>query len=117
MRLMGARVLTLELIKFNSNFPASIVISRGKILRKANMRRDVRYGRYYVDFANDLNWVIEVDGAAYHVDVVADFDREVYIKNFLSRSPFGMRLLRVPAYRIINNPAQVRADVLKFLQT
>lgn len=114
--LLGGRVVTFNYIKSNkTGFPLALIVSLGRILKQAKFKHEVRYGKYYVDFSNDLNWIIEIDGYAFH-DVVADMDREIYIHEMLTRhSPYGMRILRVPAYRIYNNPSRVQRDVLKFI--
>lgn len=117
MQIMGAKITIIKRISSRpNNFPLVIVWTLGKALKNAQVKREVRYGKYYVDFANDLNWIIEIDGKAYHMDVVADMDREIYINELLHRhSPYGMRILRVPAFRIYNNPNRVQRDVLEFL--
>ena len=121
MQLMGAHILTPHIYKLrpiNKNgFPLCIVISRGKILRQAKLRREVRIGRCYVDFANDLNWIIEIDGTPYHQDVVADFDREVYMREYLRKQKKDLRILRVPAPRLWHARARVQRDVIAFLNT
>jgi very-short-patch-repair endonuclease len=116
MRLMGARLFTLNLHRDRNDL--TLILSLGRILRRAKMKREVRYGKYYVDFANDLNWIIEVDGTYYHQDVVADQEREIRIREMVrvrSRNRLDTRILRIPAYRLRNAPAAVHADVMKFL--
>lgn len=110
MRLMGAKIITVDKLKGPGlHFPIAIVISRGKLLRQHKIQREVRCGKHYVDFANDIGWALEVDGKQYHLDVVADFDRDAYL---LER---GWRVLHVQAARIWNDPAGTKAIVLKYL--
>jgi very-short-patch-repair endonuclease len=110
--LMGGRCTKIVHVKnHKTKFPLVIVWSLGKTLKRQNYKREVRYGRYYVDFANDLNRIIEVDGAAYHMDVIADMDREIDIKG---RQP-DARFLRVKAYQLYNNSAEVQRKVLTFI--
>lgn len=115
--LMGGKVLKFTRLKSSNGFSMVVVFRRSKILKQAKIKREVRYGKYYVDFANDLNWIIEVDGSPYHMDVVADMDREIYINELLHRNPFGMRLLRIKAPRLWNDKDRLQRDVLKFLST
>lgn len=116
MRLMGAKLFTLGWLKSTpQGFPLTLVLSRGKILRRAKIKREVRIGRCWTDFANDLYWCIEIDGSPWHQDVVADFDREVYMKEYLLRQHKDMRILRIPAPRLWHDSAGVQRDVLKFL--
>lgn len=105
-QLMGGHVWLLPVWSGKSSLA---IVSLGKTLRRYRFKREVRCGRYYMDFANDLGWAIEVDGARYHMDVVADFDREVYIRQR------GWRMLRVPAYRVFHDPNRVWRDVLKYI--
>lgn len=92
-----------------NEFPLTIVLSRGKILRRHKIRREVRVGRYYVDLANDIGWGIEIDGKYFHMNVVADFDRDAYL---LER---GWRVIHIKAARIWNDPAGTKAMVLALL--
>jgi very-short-patch-repair endonuclease len=116
MKLMGARLLTLGWLKSTATgFPFTFMWRRGKILRHAKLKREVRIGKCYVDFANDINWIIEIDGSPWHQDVVADFDREVYLREFLRRQKQDLRILRIPAPRLWHDSARVQRDVLKFL--
>ncbi len=98
----------------------ALVVSLGRHLRGGNFRREVRYGRYYVDFANDLNYIIEIDGAKYHQDVVADMEREIYITDhcwkYAPAHGRQARILRVKAYHVYNNSRKVQDDVLNFMQ-
>jgi very-short-patch-repair endonuclease len=110
--LMGGRVWRAKHLRDPwTKFPAAVVVSLGPILRPEKFRREVGYCGFYVDFANDLHRIIEVDGRRWHMDVVADMDREIAIKG---RHP-DARFLRVKAYEIINQPAIVRARVTKFV--
>lgn len=116
LELMGARVRTFPYIRAGvRGFPLAIVLSRGKLLRQARLKREVRYGKHYVDFANDIHWVIEIDGSPYHQDVVADFDREVYLRDFLRKHGHELRLKRIPAPRLWNDRARVQREIIQFL--
>lgn len=119
MELMGARTIKIKFLRDSSTgYPLILVWSRGTTLRQHKMKRELRIGRCYVDFGNDLNWVIEIDGSAYHQDVVADFDREAYMREFIrqrSRNLQDLRLLRIPAARLWNDAPRVQQQVIKFL--
>lgn len=110
--LMGGKVITFKRFKHRKNgFPVTIVLSLGKYLKSENFKREVRYGKYFVDFANDVDRIIEIDGWQYHMDVVADFDREIAIKTMRSDAKF----LRIPAFRMNLEPARVQQEVLEFM--
>lgn len=114
--IMGGKVWTFNRVRStNTGFPLTLVVSLGKVLKRQNYKREVRYGKYFVDFSNDLNRIIEVDGREWHMDVVADMDREIYIKMLLQKNPVGMRLLRIKAYQIYNNSAEVQRKVMDFV--
>lgn len=109
-RLMGGRVLTFRHIRSTkTGFPLTFVLGLGRSLRAQQFRREVRVGKYYVDFANDIGWCIEIDGSEWHRDVVAEFERESYLYQR------GCRILRIKAPRLWNDSAGVQRDVLKFL--
>lgn len=110
--LMGGKVVRFTRVRDpRTKFPVAVIVTKGKFLRAQNVRREVRYGPYYVDFANDLHRIIEVDGAAWHADVVADMDREVHIRNRNREA----RFLRISAMELRRQPAKVREKVRKFL--
>jgi very-short-patch-repair endonuclease len=115
-QLVGGRVLRVPYIRLGER-ECTLIINRGKILRRAKMRREVRYGKYFVDFANDLNWIIEVDHRAYHMDVIADAERDQYIQNLLEWRGQYARILRIDATRLTRNPKLVLQQVQKFLNT
>lgn len=108
--LMGGRYVTFKKIRGGPNhFPLVLILSLGRELRAEHYRREVRVGKYFVDFGNDVGAAIEIDGRQYHMDVVADIEREMYL---YARS---WRLLRVQAPRLWNDPKRVQRDVLKFI--
>jgi very-short-patch-repair endonuclease len=107
--IMGGHVWRVKWFKdFYTGFPFAVVVSRGKLFRKEHVRREVRIGRYYADFSNDIKRSIEVDGAAYH-DVIKDQERNEYIKSA------GYKTLHIPAKDIYNRPLLVRSKVREFL--
>lgn len=118
--LMGGRVFKVKWLRQpRTGFCLAIVLNMGKLFNKERVRREVGYGRYWVDFANDLNRIIEVDGNAYHMDVVADFDREIAIKEMCRKLPNPAareaRILRIKADELWRNPNKVQQKVLGFL--
>jgi very-short-patch-repair endonuclease len=114
-RLMGGHALPLGMRSRRNSFMLTIVW-RGRTLKRHGFKREMRYGRYYVDLANDLNWIIEVDGYDWHLDEAADRYREVRLEA-LTAKPYGMRVLRIKAARLWNEPDKVRRDVLRFITT
>jgi very-short-patch-repair endonuclease len=118
-QLMGGTVKTTTRIKArDTGFPLTYYWNLGRRLKAEGFRREVRYGPYFVDFANDLNRIIEIDGSQYHMDVVADMDREIYIRELCYKwhPNREARILRVPAYRLGLDSRRVQDDVLKFIQ-
>lgn len=110
-RLMGGVVVTVPFIKhWRRRFPLAIVLYIGRTFRREKVQREVRIGRYYVDFGNDLKRAIEVDGAEWHTDRQRQDIRDAYI---LSR---GWRILRIPAYKIHREPAYIKKRVRQFLE-
>jgi len=110
--LMGGHIVRMKWLHSPfTHFPAAIIVSKGKLLRSENFRREVRYGRYYADFANDLHRIIEIDSKRYHMDVVADMDRDIYIKSRFH----GAQILRLRTFEISANPTRTQQQVIKFL--
>lgn len=92
-----------------TGFPLRVVLSMGRLFKNEQVEREVRVGKYWVDFGNDIQRGIEVDGAAYHRDVIAEAERAKY---FAAR---GWIVLRITARQIVENPAGVRRAVQEFL--
>jgi len=110
--IMGGKYVTVEWLKHpKTKFRFAIVLSLGKFLRDEKFGREVRVGKYYIDFGNDVGWGLEVDGAEYHRDIVAAFDRDSYLYQR------GWRVMHIMAVRLWNEPAVVQREVLKFLYT
>lgn len=109
-RLMGGTVFTLPALKSTkTGFPLALVLSMGVDFRIENVRREVRVGKYWVDFGNDLNRGIEVDGKAYHHDIVMQQQRDEYFQNA------GWGVLHIKPTDIYNQPKKTREKVLNFL--
>lgn len=114
--LMGGKVLRIKFLKdINTGFPMAFVIRNSKLFRLEKIKREVGYGPYWVDFANDINRIIEVDGSHWHMDVVSDMEREIYIKGLCERSKFDARILRIRADELWRDPNRVQMKVLQFL--
>lgn len=110
--IMGGRAYTVNAIKhWRTKRPLAIILSLGIILERDYFKREVRVGKYWVDFGNFIRWAIEIDGAAYHRDVVREFERDSYIYQR------GWRTMHINAVRLWSDPAKVQADVLRFLNT
>lgn len=102
-RVMGGRLLVLSFVRSRKlRFPLTILISTGPILRSEGVRREVRAGKYFVDFGNDLRRAIEIDGAAYHKDIVAATERDEYL------AYYGWLVLHVDAKSVFTKPYKVR---------
>ena len=107
--LMGGKVLKINGFKVDG-FPFTIVYKRPPLFKREHIKREVRCGKYYADFANDVGWAIEVDGQDYHMDVLADLEREGYFIERGWRQP-----LRIQAFRLYNDKQNVQKEVLSYL--
>lgn len=108
-RLMGGKAITIDSIKNKNGFPITIVTDMGRWFSKENLKREVRYGKYFVDFANDLDRIIEVDGEPYHRDIIKEQTRAEYF------SKQDLRVLHIKASDLFANPDAVQRAVIKFL--
>jgi hypothetical protein len=107
--IMGGIVVRFPLIKDpRTGFPLAKVVRYGWVMRTENVRREVPVGPFCLDFGNDLKRGIEID-SSYHTDVVADFDREVYLNER------GWRLLRIKASDLYRDRKSVQLAATKFL--
>lgn len=112
-QLMGGKVTQIGFVRpFKNRDPLTIVWTLGHWLRGEKFKREVRIGKYYVDFANDIGRVIEVDGAQWHMDVLADMDREIYIRARFQ----DCRIHRIKAYHVFNNSGKVQVEALQFIR-
>jgi very-short-patch-repair endonuclease len=107
--LMGGKVWRVNKLCWPGGYPFAIVLSKGKFLREEKVRREVRVGKYFLDFGNDLMYGLEIDGHHWHLDVVAEFDRDIYLYNY------GWKVLHIPAIWLWNSPNKVQRKVLNFL--
>lgn len=108
-RLMGGRVVVVDWIHNPRNkYPLVIVLSLGRILRRQGFRREVRIGSKFVDFGNDLKYVIEIDGRPFH-DIVEMQRRDDYLANY------ECQVLHIPAAHLWRSPDKVQRRVVKFL--
>ena len=108
-RIMGGWAITIDLFKdIHTGFPLTIM-GLGKFLNGEGMRREVRVGRYYADFGNDIMRAIEVDGRQWHTDVVKDMERDEYFHQY------GWLIIHIRAIDIYRNPDVVREAVTRFL--
>jgi hypothetical protein len=108
--LMGGKVYGVKKIKhWRTGFPLTIYWRYGKILRSEKFRREVRAGRYWIDLGNDIHWGFEIDGAHWHRDIVAEFDRDSYLYQR------GWRIMHIDATRLWRDPSRVQRETLRFL--
>jgi very-short-patch-repair endonuclease len=112
-RIMGGRRIIIDNIKDpKTGFPLCIVTKKGRILKGESLGREVRVGAMYIDFAT-VGLVyqkgIEIDGAAFHSDIVKEQDRDDYLKNY------GWQILHIKAADVFYNQNSVRSKVANFL--
>ena len=108
--IMGGKIFTIGWFKHPKTKQSfTIVYSLGKALTSEKFNREVRAGRYYIDFGNDVGAGIEVDGRKWHRDVVKEFDREVYLNQR------NWRIIHIDAIKLWNDPNNVQQTILKFI--
>lgn len=123
--IMGGKVIRIKFIKHHeTGFKLAFVLSMGKILKAQKFEREVKAGKCWIDFGNDIQWGIEVDGKQWHRNVVKEFERAEYLSGFCDRKcqkkcqkhlNVGWRIKHIDAVRLYNEPAKVQAELLKFL--
>ena len=113
-RIMRGQALTIPLIKSRrTGFPLTI-LWRGWILKGELIEREVRVGKYYLDFATPGSRflkAIEIDGSQWHMDVLKDQERDAYLR------ARGWDVKRIPARRVFREPRMVYLEVCKFLKS
>lgn len=78
-RIVGGKVITIDLLREPRNgFPLTFVWTMGELFKRERMRREVRVGGLYADFANDIGRVIECDSIRWHSDVLTEQRRDDY---------------------------------------
>lgn len=85
----------------------------GTILSRELVQREVRVGAMYMDFAVTTNYYkrgIEIDGRAYHRDILKEQKRDAYVLQY------GYELLHIEAIELTLKPQFVQRNVLNFLQ-
>lgn len=108
-RLMGGVVVTVPWLH-RGGFPLAVVVSLGRILRSEHYQREVRVGSKYVDFGNDVNRAIEIDGADYHRDIVAETQRDEYLASY------GWQVMHIRADQLYRNPDRLLQKVRMYVQ-
>jgi len=108
--LMGGYVIHVSILKHpKTHFSFAYVLSLGKLLNGELMKREVRVGKHWIDFGNDIKRGIEIDGRQYHNDIVKQQERDDYFKSY------GWRVLHVDAYDVFHEPKKVYRMTSKFL--
>lgn len=112
-RVMGGRVITFKYIRhIETKFPLAFIVSMGKTLRREYVRREVRVGAMFVDFAFVTQYdckAIEIDSKRWHRDIVREQERDEYLH------ARGWRVLHIQAVDIYANPDLVQRRVIDFL--
>lgn len=112
-RIMGGKAITIKRLKHPSTgFPMVIFVTMGKRLNREFVEREVRVGAMYIDFAFATKYSkkgIEIDGAAFHRDIVKEQQRDDYCL------AYGWKLLHIQAADVYSNPDLVQRRVDNFL--
>jgi hypothetical protein len=112
-RVMGGRTFSFSSVtSTKTGFPLTFIMSFGKTLRREYVQREVRVGAYYVDFAFVTRYdrkAIEIDGKAYHRDIVKEQQRDDYLMDR------GWRVMHITASEVYTNPDAVQRRVIDFL--
>lgn len=103
--------MTLDWVRspYNNDFPLAIVLSLGKIMKREKVKREVRVGKCFIDFGNDIKRGIEIDGRDWHMDVLKEQERDEYV------AQYGWHLLHIQAAEVYRTPDYVQRKVLAFL--
>lgn len=112
-RIMGGRYITISwMVDPKTKFPLTVVTDLGTILKRESVAREVRAGAMYLDFATvglAYKKGIEVDGRAFHMDIVKEQERNEYV------GQYGYSLLHINAGEIYREPNRVQQRILNFL--
>lgn len=105
-RLMGGSVVVL---------PGGFAIVRlGWFLKSELVEREVRVGKCYVDFGIDpagRKLAIEVDGRAYHGDVVRETQRDKYLEDR------GWTVMHIVAAKLWHDPHGAYVRAFRFIKS
>lgn len=96
-----------------TGFCFTIIRDMGTVLTNELVRREVRAGAMYIDFAVTTPYYkkgIEIDGRAYHRDVLREQQRDDYVRQY------GYNLLHIQAIDLKLSPQIVQRRVVDFLQ-
>ena len=109
--MMGGRVITIDWLvsPANNSYPLTFVISMGRLLRREKVKREVRVGKCYIDFGNDIRRGIEIDGRQFHRDVLKEQSRSEYV------AEYGWRLLHIDPADMYRSPDFIKRRVIDFL--
>ena len=108
--LFGGKMWTLKYLKsIKTGFPLTFIYKKPKLFKAEKVKREVRAGSKYIDFANDIGRGIEIQGYEYHRDVVKEFERELFLYQR------GWKILYIEASSLYGDSADVQRRVLRFL--
>lgn len=109
-QIMGGKVIVFDHVKHpRTDFPLAAVVTLGKFLRREKFKREVRVGKHFIDFGNDIKRGIEIDGRDWHMDVIKEMERDEYMADY------GWSLLHIQASDLWRAPNVVQRRVLKFI--
>lgn len=109
-QIMGGDFVQLPIIKsLRNRFPLTLVYDLGPFLRSEFVRREVRCGRYFIDFGNDILRGIEIDGMAFHNDKPRELMRDDFLESC------GWLLLHIKATKLWRDPDFVTRQTRIFL--
>ena len=107
---MGGHCLRIPFIKDpRTGFCLSYIITMGKYLNTELVKREVRVGKLWVDFGNDICRGIEIDGQEYHGDIIKQQERDDYFNDF------GWQVLHIKAIDLWQQPEKTKHKVIAFL--
>lgn len=113
-RLMRGRALTLPFVRSRRDDYPLTFVWLGRLLKRELMYREVRVGKFFVDFGTPGSRflkAIEIDGREYHHDIVAEQQRDDYLK------ARGWSVMHISGSKLQREPRKVYVDVLRFLRS
>jgi hypothetical protein len=108
--IMNGRYTSLQFIKHpRTHFPLTIVWTLGPLLHGEHVRREVRVGKYFIDFGNDIKRGIEIDGMKFHQDILKEQSRDQYLFDM------DWLILHIRAHRLWSEPDVAKRETRLFL--
>lgn len=109
-RIFGGKYWQTNLIKDRTTGrPFTLVLDLGVILKRELVEREVRVGRYFIDFGA----ITPYDRKGIKIEPRADIVRQQDDRDYFGS--FGWHLFHLEAASVFREPMRVQSEVLKYL--